>query len=70
MKLSEIKEPGFYWNRLDEHRAWAIVFVTRRAQNPLHPLHGEFIIKNGSGSNDSRTSSIGDFIGPITPPQR
>ena len=73
MKLSEIKEPGFYWNRADAHRAWCVVYVRRQMCNPEHPRHNLFEI-NASGSSvgptDSLSSPNGDFIGPITAPER
>lgn len=71
MKLEDIKEPGFYWNRLDENREWSVVLVLRRYSNPEHPRYNDvFYIEKLAENRGGWVSSSGDFIGPIQQPEK
>lgn len=68
-KLEDITEPGFYWNRLDEHRMWSVVYVVRQMINPLHPRYNMFKIESRADSRGGWVSELGDFIGPLDEPE-
>ncbi len=74
MKLADITQPGFYWNRLDEYRSWTVVFVNRKARNPAHPDHGVMVLDGcvhptrGGPGTDVLPAAGGDFVGPLEVP--
>lgn len=70
MTLDQVTQEGFYFARMDEHRPWHVIHVTRQASNPKHPRYNSFEYGQ-SGRGCAINTNVGYnpiVVGPIPQP--